>query len=90
MENYEKEPSHIEHYVDVDPFDDPQYFHIEVLKDKGIANMVNRGLKNFGPGKPIVWYAEGRAAHKAVSCAEIMKTYYKKPIHQITKVNQMR
>jgi len=90
MENYESQPCHIEHEVELDPFDDPRYFHIEVLQDKSIKNLVNRGLKNFGPGKPLVWFGEGRAVAKAVSCSEILKTYYKKPIHQVTKVNQMR
>lgn len=89
MENYEVEPSHIEHDIDSNPFDAPQFFHMEVPKEKGAKTMANKVLKVLGPGKPIVLFAAGRATVACVSCAEIVKTYHKQ-IFQITKLGQVR
>lgn len=94
MENYEREPL-IEQYSDPFPFDglenDPSCFQIKVEgKNTRLRTVVNRSLKNFGSGKKIVFIAQGREISKAVNCVEIMKTYYKKPIYQITRINQLK
>lgn len=93
MEHYDPEPL-IEQVMDPFPFDienDPSYFQIKIEgKANRVRTLVNRGLKNFGSGKKIVFIAQGRDTTKAVSCVEIMKTYYKKPIYQITRINQVR
>lgn len=94
LEYYAAEPI-IEHHADPFPFNieienDPSYFMIKVESIGKLRTLVNRGTKNFGTGKKVVFFAQGRAISKAVSCAEIIKTYYKKPIYQITKVTQLR
>lgn len=93
MENYSPEPV-IEHYADPFPFDienDPSCFQIKIDgKSTRLRALINRALKNFGSGQKIVFVAQGRLTTKAVSCVEIMKTYYKKPIYQITRINQIR
>ncbi|CAL8095171.1 unnamed protein product [Orchesella dallaii] len=93
MDHYASEPV-IEHSSDPFPFDvenDPSYFQIKIEnKSASVRTLANRGLKNFGSGKKIVFIAQGRATTKAVSCVEIMKTYYRKPVHQITRINQIK
>lgn len=51
--------------------------------------MANKVLKVFGPNKPVVIFAAGRATSNAVSCAEIVKTYHKQ-IFQVTRLSQVR
>ncbi|ODN00670.1 Ribonuclease P protein subunit p25-like protein [Orchesella cincta] len=93
MDHYASEPL-IEQCSDPFPFDienDPSYFQIKIEnKSASVRTLANRGLKNFGSGKKIVFIAQGRATTKAVSCVEIMKTYYKKPVHQITRISQIK
>ena len=88
MEYYENEPSEISHTVDPEPFDTPNSITIQVTRDKRMRNMINYGLKHFGPGKPIIWNAQGRETAKVVSCVEIMKNSFK-TIYQYTRVCEM-
>jgi len=89
MDHYEKEPSNISHFVEPDPFD-PAFERILVLDDSNVRRLVISALKKFSPTSPIVWHGQGRATSKVVTCAEIMKTYFKTPIYQITRTQQMR
>jgi hypothetical protein len=89
MEYYAKEPSEISHTVDPEPFElVPNAIKMQVTRDKRMRNMINYGLKHFGPGKPIVWTAQGREATKAVSCVEIMKNNFK-TVYQATRICEM-
>ena len=90
MENYEKEPSHIEHQVETNHnFDAPELFHMEVGAKSGAKSMSNRVLKVLSKNKPVVLFANGKSTAVAVSCAEIVKSYHKQ-IFQITRVGQVR
>lgn len=96
MDYYEPEPLIEQYSENSEPFpfninNDPSYFQIKIEGNCArVRTLVNRSLKNFGSGKKIVFIAQGRDITKAVSCVEIMKTYYKKPMYQITRISQIR